>query len=61
MVEIIKYEFNNYNCFDFHTDNGFFQILFCGNLDLYFNYHCTGNVLDEYLYHRNLHIRKKTI
>lgn len=46
MVEIKKYKINNYNCFDISTDEGTFQIWFCGNLDLYWSYKYRGNILD---------------
>lgn len=46
MLDIKKYKINNYDCFDFITDDGIFQILFCGNLDLYFRYKYNGNKLN---------------
>jgi len=45
VVEINKYKVNNYDCFDICTDDGIFQIWFCGNLDLYFSYVYDGNKL----------------
>lgn len=47
MVNINKYKINNYDCFDICTDDGVFQIFFCGNLDLYFSYVYEGDRLNR--------------
>ena len=46
MIDIKKYKVNNYDCFDICTDEGIFQIWFCGNLDLYWSYMYDGSILD---------------
>ena len=38
MVEIKKYNYGEYYCFEIYTDEGCFTIKFCGNFDLYWSY-----------------------